>query len=280
MAEYVHEVSADEQAKIASFVRWFAIGTVAFILGVILLFFTADSWLRLISIESERQFIEPYIELALENDFIDGDPVLQDYISELTLSIYDELEHEWDDSFELRVYVIESEQINAFATLGGHIFVFDGLMKALDDENSLAMVLAHEVAHVHNRDPLLGAGRGLLIQMAIAALSGNSIDPSAINVGSEVVLTSYSREQESAADELALELLHKRYGHVGGATTLFEMIDVDLDDEELEEFFEFLSTHPDTDDRIERLHALAEERGWTERDPVPYPDDVKSVLED
>ena len=280
MAEYVHEVSADEQAKIASFVRWFAIGTVAFILGVILLFFTADSWLRLISIESERQFIEPYIELALENDFIDGDPVLQDYISELTLSIYDELEHEWDDSFELRVYVIESEQINAFATLGGHIFVFDGLMKALDDENSLAMVLAHEVAHVHNRDPLLGAGRGLLIQMAIAALSGNSIDPSAINVGSEVVLTSYSREQESAADELALELLHKRYGHVGGATNLFEMIDVDLDDEELEEFFEFLSTHPDTDDRIERLHALAEERGWTERDPVPYPDDVKSVLED
>jgi len=280
MSDYVHQVDAAERERIARFARWFAVATVGFVLAIILLFVTADRWLRLISIQSERQFIEPYIELMLENEIIDGDPALQDYVRDLAHSLNDGLDNDWGEDFELRVYVIDSDLVNAFATLGGYIFVFDGLIKAVEDENSLAMVLAHEVAHVHNRDPLLGAGRGLLIQITVSALSGNSPDPSTLSVGSEVLLTSYSRGQETAADELALGLLHDRYGHVGGATTLFELIDDDVGDEDLAKFAEFLSTHPETGARIERLKALMEERGWTERASVPYPDSVRSVLED
>jgi Zn-dependent protease with chaperone function len=187
------------------------------------------------------------------------------------------LDNNWDADFELRVYVIESDLINAFATLGGYIFVFDGLLDAVDDENSLAMVLGHEVAHVHHRDPLLGTGRGMLIQLAISALSGNGMDPTAANVSSEVILMSYSREQELAADELALQLLHDRYGHVGGATRLFDIINDDTESYELEEL---LSTHPDTDARIERVEALTAENGWTISQSVPYPDEVRSALQD
>jgi len=277
MTEYVHRIDAEEHARIARFLRAFAIGVVLFVLLMIALFVTADRWLRLISIESERRFIEPYVSLLVESEWIDSDPVLQSYVDDIAQEINAGLDNNWDADFELRVYVIESDLINAFATLGGYIFVFDGLLDAVDDENSLAMVLGHEVAHVHHRDPLLGTGRGMLIQLAISALSGNGMDPTAANVSSEVILMSYSREQELAADELALQLLHDRYGHVEGATRLFDIINDDAESYELEEL---LSTHPDTDARIERVEALTAENGWTISQSVPYPDEVRSALQD
>jgi len=277
MTEYVHRIDAEEHARIARFLRAFAIGVVLFVLLMIALFVTADRWLRLISIESERRFIEPYISLLVESEWIDSDPVLQSYVDGIAQEINAGLDNNWHADFELRVYVIESDLINAFATLGGYVFVFDGLLEAVDDENSLAMVLGHEVAHVHHRDPLLGTGRGMLIQLAISALSGNGMDPTAANISSDVILMSYSREQELAADELALQLLHDRYGHVGGATRLFDIINDDAESYELEEL---LSTHPDTDARIARVEALTDEYGWARREPVPYPDEVRAALQD
>ena len=277
MAEYIHRVNADEHARIARFMRWFAAAIVLFIMIIIVLFITADRWLKLISIEAERRFIEPYIALALEHDLISGDPVLERYVSDLAHEMNASLQNDWEDGFELRVYVIESELINAFATLGGYVFIFDGLIDAVEDENSLAMVVGHEIAHVHYRDPLLGTGRGMLIQLALAALSGSSMDPSSVHVGSEVILNSYSREQELAADKLALKLVHERYGHVGGAKKLFDLIDFESEDFE---FAEFLSTHPDPGARIEQIDVLSAENGWPVQNTLPYPDTVQSILGD
>ena len=87
MSEYVHTVNAEEQAKIASFLRWFAVGSVLFVVAVVALFVTADRWLRLISIESERRFVEPYIDMLIENEVIEGDPVLQAYVRDLSRDI-------------------------------------------------------------------------------------------------------------------------------------------------------------------------------------------------
>jgi predicted Zn-dependent protease len=275
MTDYVHTVDADEQAKIASFLRWFAVGSVLFIIAVIALFVTADRWLRLISIESERRFIEPYIDLLVETDIVESDPVLQAYVGDIVSDMHAQLGSERE--LELRVFVIEGSMINAFATLGGYIFVFDSLIEAVENENSLAMVLGHEIAHVHHRDPLLGTGRAMLIQLALSTFSGNGLDPNTVNVGSDVILNQYSREQELAADELALQLVQGRYEHVGGATRLFEVIRSDADDLQLAEF---LSTHPDTDARIERIEALTAERGWSVDEPTPYPDAVLEALRD
>ncbi len=275
MAEYVHTVSEDEQAKIASFLRWFAIGSALFLASIIVLFVTADRWLRLISIESERRFIEPYINLLVESDIVESDPVLQAYVGDLVRDMHAQLGSERE--LELRVFVVEGDMVNAFATLGGYIFVFDGLIEAVEDENSLAMVLGHEIAHVHHRDPLLGTGRAMLIQLALSTFSGNGLDPNTVNVGSDVILNQYSREQELAADELALQLVQDRYTHVGGATRLFEII---RDDAEGLQLAEFLSTHPATDARIERIEALTIERGWPIGEPAPYPDAVREALRD
>jgi len=273
MSDYVHEVTDDENEKIARFLRYLAVGTVLFVVLIVVLFATADRWLRLISHESERRFVEPYIEWTRENLPLNADPVLQAYVESISNDIYSRLEP--GDGQVLTVQVIKGDTLNAFATLGGYVFVFEGLIRAVGNENSLAMVLGHEIAHVHHRDPLLSTGRGMLVALAISTLSGGGFNPQDVDAGTDILLNQYSREQESDADELAFSLLAARYGHVGGATRLFEIIAAESDAVEIAEF---LSSHPDIDARIERIEALAAEKGWGAGDPTPYPPDVQAIL--
>jgi predicted Zn-dependent protease len=269
MSEYVHQISEKETEQIARFLRGLAIGVILFALLVIVLFVTADSWLKLISPESERRFIEPYIEWSRGKLLVQADAELQSYVESLANEMYALAESDQP----IRVEVIKGNTVNAFATLGGYVFVFEGIIDAVDNENALAMVLAHEIAHVHHRDPLLSTGRAMLIQLAISTLSGTNIDPNSIDTSSDVLLNQYNREQELAADEFALTLLQRKYGHVGGATGLFELID-DMSSETIE----FLSSHPDTVARIDRIKTLSAERGWRTGDSAPYPDAVRDAL--
>lgn len=276
MPEYVHEISQDEAARIARFLKLVAAGTVLFLVLLVLLFAYSGTWLRLISPEAERRFVEPYLDWSSGTLLIDAEPELQDYVESLTLELYAQL----DNPQPLEVRVIAGDTVNAFAVLGGYVFIFEGLMNAVNDENSLAMVLAHEIAHVHNRDPLLATGRGLLISMAISTLSGSGMDPANVEVGSELFLNVYSREQELAADELALAMLQGHYGHVGGANSLFESLERTAAPDDMGNYGELLSTHPLLQDRIERIDALSLEQGWTAGETRPYPDAISAALEE
>ncbi len=269
MPEHVHTISDEESKKILRFLRVLAIGTVLFVLFIIVLFITTDTWLRLISPEAERRFIEPYIEWSRGALLSEGDPELQFYVESLAADMYALV----DDPQPIRVQVIEGDTVNAFATLGGYVFVFEGLIAALDNENSLAMVLAHEIAHVHHRDPLLSTGRGMLIQIAVSTLSGSGMDPNTVDAGSNLLLNQHSRKQELAADQLALSLLQQKYDHVGGATQLFEILDATS-----VEMAEFLSTHPNTGARIERIDAISINKNWVKGDPTAYPEHIRAAL--
>jgi predicted Zn-dependent protease len=85
----------------------------------------------------------------------------------------------------------------------------------------------------------------------------------------------YSREQEEEADQVAMEALYRRYGHVGGATRLFETLEYYYGEDEVPEI---LSSHPDTGDRIDALRRYAELRGWTSGETDAYPNDVRAVV--
>ena len=144
-------------------------------------------------------------------------------------------------------------------------------------EIGIAMVLAHEIAHAINRDPLSTAGRGILLQIMISSLSGSGgIDPSTTSeLGFDLMLNLYSREQEEEADRIALLALYSQYGHVGGATDLFETLRDDYGDVEPPEF---LSSHPETSDRIAMIRKMAQERGWGVEATNPYPEEVREAL--
>lgn len=275
MNDYVHKVDDSESARIQRFLYTVAIGTVVFVILIIVAVATAHLWVRLVSHASERRFMEPHVTWVNEHLFDAGDPVLQDYVERVGSQVASHMSLPAD--LELEFFVVDGDIVNAFTTLGGYIFVFEGLLHELDNENSLAMVLGHEIAHAGNRDPLTAAGRGILVQVMISSLSGSGgMDPSqAAGLGSDIALNLYSRDQEEAADRWALQALAARYGHVGGATQLFEQLDEDYGDEDLPAF---LASHPDLADRIAAIESAAGEQGWAVQPTAPYPPEVVEAL--
>jgi len=275
MTDYVHRVSADEATRIRHFLYGVAIGSVLFVLLVIALVAAAPMWVQLISHESERRFVAPHVQWIEAHLLERSKPVLQSYVGDLGAELAAGMDA--PPELQLRFIVVDSTTVNAFTTLGGYVFVMEGLLQEMEDENSLAMVLAHEIAHAVNRDPLTSASRGLLLQVMVSSLRGNGgIDPSlSADRGLDLMLNAYSREQEAAADRLALEAINHYYGHVGGATQAFEALRATHGDEEMPEI---LSSHPDIAGRIATLTALAREQGWDAGTTFPYPRDVRAAL--
>lgn len=184
------------------------------------------------------------------------------------------------ESVRIEVHYDDDEVVNAFATLGGHIVIYQGLLEAVTDENALAMVLAHEIAHVRHRHPISSLGRSAVLGFALLVLgadSGAESVASAISQGGALTMLSFSRGQEEEADATALETLARAYGHVGGADRFFRHM---LAEEGRREPPRFLSSHPLTEGRITGLAALAAGRGWkTEGEMTPIPPVVRAEIE-
>ncbi len=169
----------------------------------------------------------------------------------------------------LTVHLFDDDIINAAILPGGHILVWTGLLKAVQSENELAFVLAHEVAHFKHRDPLRILGRSLVMLSLLTMLGiGNNQSlaglPSLVSQTGELIGLQYSRQQEQAADEEALSSVIQHYGHGGQALDFFKR----LAEQEPQwggglKISRYFSTHPPTVERLARLTQLAKVRGWT-----------------
>ncbi len=110
-----------------------------------------------------------------------------------------------------RLYVLESDVVNAFAAPGGHIFITTGLLRHLGpDSDALANVLGHEVAHVEHRHGmntlLRQLGIGFLLQLVLADAKESELFHTAVVLAGELVQLGFSREQEYESDELGQRL--------------------------------------------------------------------------
>jgi predicted Zn-dependent protease len=143
--------------------------------------------------------------------------------------------------------VVNDKGINAFATMGGFVYINTGLMTAADNEAQLTSVMAHEIGHISGRHALqqmrqTAIARGLAIA---TGLDRNTL----VNIGVELALQRpNSRKDEFEADQLGLENLQKA-GYAPSAMVAF-----------MEKLLKarssiptFLSTHPATSDRINAL---------------------------
>lgn len=170
---------------------------------------------------------------------------------------------------KLTLHYSNDMTVNAYATLGGHIVVYRGLLSRITSENALAAVLAHEIAHVRHRHPAAAAGRGIAIGLVITLLSsavGNSVAERIMGTAGMGVLLNYSREQETAADEDALRAVAQVYGHLGGAADLFETLKQSHPGSE--GGFEIFRSHPFSDRRIEHVREFATRNGIPVEGPL------------
>jgi predicted Zn-dependent protease len=157
--------------------------------------------------------------------------------------------------------ILESDEINAFACPGGTIFITKGMFDALKNEDELAAVLAHEVAHINNRDGRASIKKSRWIEVAaligteaasefgsdevksLAGLLEGSVD----DVFKALVVKGYGKKQEYKADTAALNYL-SRAGY--GPTALQDFLER-LKDEKSEGGI--LKTHPKYKDRLKKV---------------------------
>lgn len=177
--------------------------------------------------------------------------------------------------FEYKVRTRETKQINALALPGGHIVVFSALLKEIQSENELAMILGHELGHFVHRDHLRGMGRSLVFLILSTVTLGADSPVSKLFANSITNMEMrFSQAQERAADIYALDLLNKTYGNVAGALDFYEKM---AKKERLGRFFYIFASHPYPKSRITAVEERIKIRDYKieERIPINISDKMK-----
>jgi predicted Zn-dependent protease len=231
---------------------------------------------RYLPYESEVSLIAPYAEQVPASEG-PVEPYLQGLADGLAARM------QLPRAMRIRVHYVDEDVVNAFATLGGHVAMYRGLLERMPDENALAMVLAHEIGHVRHRHPIATLGRGIGFAAALSVFSssaGSQAAESILGQSGMLTLLTFSRVQEEEADDAALAALVAAYGHAGGATETFRAMRGAAKERGLREPPKFLSTHPVTPERIARLEAAIAAKGWkADGARTPIPPAVRERLE-
>ena len=144
--------------------------------------------------------------------------------------------------------IIEDDSVNAFATMGGFVYINTGLMVKAENEAELASVVAHEVGHIVARHSIKGIQRMAIAQGLMRATGLDQSD--AIKLGVEVGFNlPRSRENELEADQLGLtNLTRSGYAPIAMVTFMETLLQYSGGTN-----LAILSTHPDTEKRIIQL---------------------------
>ena len=215
-------------------------------------------------------------------EFVD-DPVVLEYVNKIGYRILSALPQQ---PFKYQFHVIKDDVYNAFATPAGHIFVYTGLLDAMEEEEELAGIIGHEIAHVYCRHisqkierskkigiaTLAGIAAGILLGVGGAGEAANAVTMGSVAAGQSAEL-SYSRENEMQADQFGLKFITEAGYSASGLLKILKKI-------RSKTWFgsdqipKYLMTHPAVEDRIAYIGS------WLESSkPIPLvnQDDFKRM---
>lgn len=161
------------------------------------------------------------------------------------------------------VAVLDSDEINAMATPGGHILITRGLLKCTSNEEELASVIAHEIAHIQKQHSIsaIKTSRFKDLSLNVASLAINESDNDEVkqmmsvfgdsvdDVVSSLVLNGFSQEQEFEADAYALELLNNAGYNPHSIVNMLKT----LEQNQANHKRGFVKTHPEPKKRIKKI---------------------------
>jgi beta-barrel assembly-enhancing protease len=145
--------------------------------------------------------------------------------------------------------IVNDKDINAFATMGGYVYINTGLMTKADNEAELASVMAHEIAHITSRHAVKQIRQEAISQgiLSAAGLEQSKV----VQIGVSVALDlPNSRGDELEADSKGLETLKKTGYAPAGMLSFMAKLQQETGNSSVPTI---LSTHPATKDRIAAL---------------------------
>ncbi|WP_456464204.1 beta-barrel assembly-enhancing protease [Persephonella sp.] len=217
---------------------------------------TGKTVYTLLPTQEEIKIGRMYLPLAIDqNDGRYPDKEVQEYVQKLGKKIAEHAPRKLD----YRFYVVNTKQVNAFALPGGFIFVNRGLILALDKEDQLAGVLAHELAHVNARHHarFLEKMYGMNILLSIAGIFAYQTRYGDVlmqfgKIGAQLLSLRWSREHETEADRFGVRFSYEAGYDPRGLLETFRIFKK-LDKVKQPEW---LLTHPLPDTRIKNVKKL------------------------
>ncbi len=168
------------------------------------------------------------------------------------------------EQFDWDIYIIDQDVLNAFAVPGGNTFYYTGLLKFLDNEASLAGVMAHEFAHADRRHSTNRMTKMYGVQMLLSVIAGEEttvVEDLLLQLAGQGTSLAFSRNDEYDADEYAVRFLYETNWDARGVAYFFEKMGTEADNPDWMVYFQ---THPNPDDRIQKIHEHHQNLGGKE----------------
>ena len=193
--------------------------------------------------------------------------------------------------YDLKVYILPVEQLNALALPGGPIVIFEGLIDKAESPEELAGVLAHEIQHILLRHSTRGILRNLAKSMLVTLFLGdvNSVMEGIVQLAGQLETLGLSREMEAEADQKGMELILAANIDPHGMIRIFKkLMQEDFSQKKLpkgkpvseeNDLSSYFSTHPSSQNRLARLEKQMrshENRIWTPLFPNLDWNEIKS----
>ena len=126
--------------------------------------------------------------------------------------------------------IVNSDQVNAFAVPGGHIYVFRGLIERARHYDEFAGAVAHEIGHVdlrHSAEQMgqaSAANTGLTLAYVLLGRQPSSVEQLAVGLGGGAIFAKFSRDDEREADSIAVAYLTEAQIDPSGMVRMFETL--------------------------------------------------------
>lgn len=186
-----------------------------------------------------------------------NNPSARQYVQNMINEIIKSPEVKYEQTFNYQIEIIQRDDvINAFAAPGGFLYVYTGLLKFVENEATLAAVLAHEVAHIERRHATKRMTKQYGVSFLLDLILGDNpsqLEELAANMLTGLAFLKNSRDDEFEADEYSFKYLKSTKWYPGGITFFFKKINDNSGGGFLDEL---LSTHPMPEDRVKAVEDM------------------------
>ena len=158
-------------------------------------------------------------------------------------------------------YMVNANEVNAFAVPGGYIYVNRGLVERAQNLSQLAGVLGHEIGHVVRRHSVQqmqkaqGANVGVTLACVLTSVCNSDLGQAAIQVGGAAVFAKFSRDDDREADQEAIKNTVRAGISPSGIPQMFQILinERQRNPGGVESWF---ATHPLEEDRVRETEAV------------------------
>ncbi len=210
---------------------------------------------RAVSTQSEIEMGRMSDEQIVETNVIETDPLLNAYVQKIANNVWREVARK-DVPYNIKI--IKDTEVNSFATLGGYVYINEGLIDFVQSDDELAGVIGHETGHIERRHVLTmqSKAQALNLLFGVAALFspiiyqfGNLMEAGAV--------AKISRADELQADRTGLQLMSRAGYDPDAMETMLAHLNA-LGNAHSDLVTKYLEDHPDPGARVNHLLGYPE----------------------